>query len=79
MEICNAMHRPQEHVTQYMMAELGTTGTLDGQQRLIIKEISAESVRRCFETLLYRLRDLQHVQEFGHAVSERGDDEVKLL
>jgi len=22
---------------------------------------------------------LQHVQEFGHAVSERGDDEVKLL
>ena len=37
MEICNAMHRPHEHVTQYMMAELGTTGTLDGQQRLIIK------------------------------------------
>jgi translation initiation factor 2 subunit 2 len=37
MEICQAMHRPHEHVTQYMMSELGTTGTLDGQQRLIIK------------------------------------------
>jgi len=37
MEICNAMHRNHDHVIQYMMAELGTSGTLDGQQRLIIK------------------------------------------
>ena len=37
MEICNAMHRSHEHVTQYLMAELGTSGTLDGQNRLIIK------------------------------------------
>jgi len=37
MEICNAMHRPSEHVTQYLLAELGTSGTLDGQQRLVLK------------------------------------------
>jgi len=37
MEICNAMHRNHDHVISYMMAELGTSGTLDGQQRLIIK------------------------------------------
>ena len=37
MEICNAMHRNHDHVIQYMMAELGTSGTLDGQNRLIIK------------------------------------------
>jgi len=37
MEICNAMHRAPEHVIQYLMAELGTSGTLDGQNRLILK------------------------------------------
>jgi len=37
MEICNAMHRSPEHVIQYLMAELGTSGTLDGQSRLILK------------------------------------------
>jgi len=31
------MHRPSEHVTQYLLAELGTSGTLDGQQRLVLK------------------------------------------
>ena len=37
MEICNAMHRNPDHVIQYLMAELGTSGTLDGQKRLILK------------------------------------------
>ena len=37
MEICNAMHRNHDHVIQYLMAELGTSGTLDGQNRLIVK------------------------------------------
>ena len=45
MEICNAMHRPHEHVTQYMMAELGTTGTLDGSAKVDYqREIFAESI-----------------------------------
>ena len=37
MEICTAMHRPSEHVIQYLLAELGTSGTLDGTQRLVLK------------------------------------------
>lgn len=37
VEICNAMHRQPDHVIQYLMAELGTSGTLDGQSRLILK------------------------------------------
>ena len=31
------MHRPSEHVYQYMLAELGTEGSIDAQQRLVIK------------------------------------------
>jgi len=37
MEICTAMHRPSEHVIQYLLAEMGTSGTLDGSQRLVLK------------------------------------------
>ncbi|KAG8981616.1 hypothetical protein FRB94_006687 [Tulasnella sp. JGI-2019a] len=36
-EICKRMHRQPEHVIQFLFAELGTTGTVDGQQRLVIK------------------------------------------
>jgi hypothetical protein len=34
MEICNAMHRNHDHVIQYLMAELGTSGTLVGLYKL---------------------------------------------
>jgi translation initiation factor 2 subunit 2 len=36
-EICKMMRRSSEHVFQYMLAELGTEGSIDGQQRLVIK------------------------------------------
>ncbi|KAH3765444.1 eukaryotic translation initiation factor 2 subunit beta [Pelomyxa schiedti] len=36
-EICQIMHRPPEHVLQYVFAELGTTGSLDGKQQLVIR------------------------------------------
>jgi len=36
-EICKRMHRQPEHVIQFLFAELGTTGTVDGAQRLVIK------------------------------------------
>lgn len=35
--ICNKMHRPTEHVIHYMFTELGTSGSVDGSQRLVIK------------------------------------------
>lgn len=36
-EICKMLHRNSEHVYQYMLAELGTEGSIDAQQRLVIK------------------------------------------
>lgn len=36
-EICRRMKRSDEHVTQFLCAELGTTGSTDGSRRLVIK------------------------------------------
>lgn len=36
-EICKRMKRSEEHVTQFLFAELGTSGSVDGNRRLVIK------------------------------------------
>ncbi|ORY68754.1 eukaryotic translation initiation factor 2 subunit beta [Pseudomassariella vexata] len=36
-EICHRMKRTEEHVTAYLFAELGTSGSVDGSRRLVIK------------------------------------------
>lgn len=36
-EICKRMKRTDEHVTSYLFAELGTSGSVDGSRRLVIK------------------------------------------
>jgi len=36
-EICKRMKRTDEHVTAYLFAELGTSGSTDGSRRLVIK------------------------------------------
>lgn len=36
-EICRLLKREPKHVLQYLMAELGTTGSIDGNQCLIVK------------------------------------------
>ncbi|OCH91189.1 hypothetical protein OBBRIDRAFT_792592 [Obba rivulosa] len=36
-DICKRMHRQPEHIIQYMFAEMGTTGSVDGSGRLVIK------------------------------------------
>ncbi|KAI9189942.1 translation initiation factor eIF-2 beta subunit [Blastocladiella emersonii ATCC 22665] len=36
-DICNRMRRNFDHVVQFLYAELGTSGSVDGSQRLIIK------------------------------------------
>lgn len=51
MDMCKAMNRQQEHVCAYLMAELGTSGSLDGQQRLIVK---GRFLPKSFETVLRR-------------------------
>lgn len=36
-ELSRRMRRPVEHVTSFLLTEMGTTGSMDGNQRLIIK------------------------------------------
>ncbi len=51
MDLCKAMNRNHEHVAAYLLAELGTSGSLDGQQRLVIK---GRFLPKAFETVLRR-------------------------
>eukprot|EP00889_Picochlorum_renovo_P005473 jgi/Picre1/32503/NNA_007849.t1 len=37
MDLARSMNRNPEHLQAYLLAELGTSGSLDGQQRLILK------------------------------------------
>lgn len=37
IDICKRLHRQPDHVIQYLFTELGTVGSVDGSQRLIIK------------------------------------------
>jgi len=37
LEISKRMSRPPEHVISFLFTELGTTGSVDGEQRLVIK------------------------------------------
>jgi translation initiation factor 2 subunit 2 len=48
-EICTILQRPPEHVFQFFMAELGTDGSIDGNQRLVIK---GKYVPKYIESLL---------------------------
>jgi translation initiation factor 2 subunit 2 len=45
------MHRSPEHVIAYLLAELGTSGSLDGQARLIVK---GRFLPKVFEGILRR-------------------------
>nr|CCA22173.1 eukaryotic translation initiation factor 2 subunit beta putative [Albugo laibachii Nc14] len=36
-EICQMMHRNPDHVLQFTLTELGTEGSIDGNQRLVIR------------------------------------------
>mmetsp|Transcript_126506 Transcript_126506/g.188782 ORF Transcript_126506/g.188782 Transcript_126506/m.188782 type:complete len:228 (+) Transcript_126506:50-733(+) len=48
-EICTMMQRSSEHVFQFFMAELGTEGSIDGNQRLVIR---GKYVPKYIESLL---------------------------
>ncbi|PIA38520.1 hypothetical protein AQUCO_02700016v1 [Aquilegia coerulea] len=37
MDLCKTMHRQPEHVMTFLLSELGTSGSLDGLQRLVVK------------------------------------------
>ena len=48
-EICTMMQRPSDHVFSFFMAELGTEGSIDGNQRLVIR---GKYVPKYIESLL---------------------------
>eukprot|EP00619_Florenciella_sp_RCC1007_P006019 CAMPEP_0205925912 /NCGR_PEP_ID=MMETSP1325-20131115/19264_1 /ASSEMBLY_ACC=CAM_ASM_000708 /TAXON_ID=236786 /ORGANISM="Florenciella sp., Strain RCC1007" /LENGTH=215 /DNA_ID=CAMNT_0053294529 /DNA_START=58 /DNA_END=705 /DNA_ORIENTATION=+ len=48
-DICKSMRRNPEHVFQFFMAELGTEGSIDGTQRLVIR---GKYVPKYIESLL---------------------------
>ena len=37
LEICKSLHRPQKHLQAFLLAELGTSGSVDQNNQLIIK------------------------------------------
>jgi len=37
MEICKLLHRHQKHLLDFLLSELGTSGSIDGNNQLIIK------------------------------------------
>ncbi|KAL4304500.1 hypothetical protein GQ457_10G010530 [Hibiscus cannabinus] len=51
MDLCKTMHRQPDHVMAFLLAELGTSGSLDGQQRLVVKGRFAPKI---FEGILRR-------------------------
>lgn len=59
LELCKAMNRQLEHVQAFLLAELGTSGNLDGQSRLVVK---GRFLPKAFEGVLRR-----YVNECVHA------------
>lgn len=67
--VCS-MHRQPEHVMAFLLAELGTSGSLDGQQRLVVKGRFAPKVfegilRRYVSEYLCPLAQLEHTPLYG--------------
>jgi len=63
-EICKRMKRTDEHVTSYLFAELGTSGSVDGSRRLIIKgrfqQKQIENVLRRYISKSHVFHNLSH-------------------
>lgn len=57
-EICKMMHRNPEHVFQFMMAELGTEGSIDGSQRLVIRGKFVAKVSDCINSVYSVINNL---------------------
>lgn len=56
--VLHSMHRQPEHVMTFLLAEMGTSGSLDGQQRLVVKGRFAP---KNFEGILRR-----YISKFSH-------------
>ncbi|GBG73600.1 hypothetical protein CBR_g16943 [Chara braunii] len=68
MDLCKTMHRQAEHVMAFLLAELGTTGSRDGQQRLICK---GRFLPKVFEGVLRR-----YMTEYVMCVGCKSSDDI---
>ena len=53
-ECCEKLKRTTEHVKEFILAELGTTGSIDGDNYLIIKFVHKGGTDKHFQTLLQK-------------------------
>ena len=44
-DICKTLNRSMDHVYSFMLAEMGTTGSIDASSRMVIKGIDASEMR----------------------------------
>jgi len=77
-DICKRMHRSPEHVIQFLFSELGTSGSVDGSKRLVIKgrfqQKQIENVLRRYiggSALLYVQEEAVLTQLFGLEFTSR--------
>lgn len=72
------MHRQPEHVMTFLLAEMGTSGSLDGQQRLVVKGrfapknfegILRRYVSKYFIIVTTYFQFLQLLMTFGYLLS----------
>lgn len=55
-EICKRLKRPDEHVTSFLFAELGTSGSVDGSRRLVIRgRFQAKQIEKSVALLFLHL------------------------
>lgn len=47
VDICKKMHRQPEHVIQFLFAELGTSGSVSGDGKLVLKGRYVQSASPC--------------------------------
>jgi hypothetical protein len=76
LELCKAMNRQLEHVQAFLLAELGTSGNLDGQSRLVVK---GRFLPKAFEGVLRRyVNECAPASNFASATCHVGDKRVHV-
>lgn len=68
LEICKLLHRPQKHVQAFLLAELGTSGSVDANNQLIIK---GRFVQKQIESVLRR-----YIKEYVACQTCRSPDTI---
>jgi translation initiation factor 2 subunit 2 len=70
------MHRQPEHVIQFLFAEMGTTGSVDGAGRLVIK---GRFQQKQVENVLRRYIGQSPVPAFTHFVANNAHHVVEYV